>query len=280
MNVLRRRTSAAPRLFVVGLLLFVAACHRQQPPSPPVPVPQRQPTPVPVAVTNGPTLVQAMHDRYASVWYRSFTFTQKTTVSLSSGGQVVQTWYDAGTLPGNLRIDTDRTSKDGVLYARDSIFSFNNGKLVHADTGVNELLVLGFDVYVQPAARTEAVLRRLGFDLRRFHETTWHGAPVYVVGAIRGDTDSKQFWVDGNTLLLVRLLEHNRQGLSDFRIAGYQPFGGGWMATEVEQLENGKRRILEQYRDIRTNVDLSESLFDPKRWSTTPHWASKSPPLE
>ena len=219
-----------------------------------------------------------MHDRYASTWYRNLTFVQKTTVTLSSGTQVVQTWYESGQLPGRLRIDTDLASKGGVLYANDSTYNFAGGRLVSADTGLNELLVLGFDVYAQSPARTESTLRRLGFDLTRFHEGVWRGVPVYVVGAARGDTTTRQFWVDRDRLLCVRLLENTRQGRTDFRFNNYGLFGGGWVATEVEQYVNGKRRLLQQYSQIRTNVSLSDALFDPRRWATAPHWATQARP--
>lgn len=272
-----RWSPSTPRLLVVGLIVFADACHRQAQLPEPVPstVPRPKPAPGPTTVTisSGPTVIQAMHDRYASTWYRTLTFTQKTTLGLASGGELVQTWYEAGQLPGRLRIDTDRSSKGGVLYARDSTFSFTNGKLVRADTGLNALLVLGFDVYVQPAARSEAILRRLGFDLARFHPATWQGKPVYVVGAATsGDTVSKQFWVDRDRLLFVRMIERSRQGRTDVRFTNYVQYGGGWVALEVEQIVNGKRRLLEQYSDVKTNASLSDALFDPKQWATAPHW--------
>ena len=278
MSVLRRSILPTLRLVVVGSVVFGMACHRQRPASAPPPAPTPAPKPQPTAppataITSGPTLVRAMHDRYASTWYRNLTFVQKTTVGLTSGGTLVQTWYEAGQMPGRLRIDTDLASKGGVLYANDSTYTFAGGKLVKADTGFNELLVLGFDVYAQPAARTEVILRRLGFDLSRFHEATWRGVPVYVVGAARGDTTSKQFWVERDRLLFVRLLENTRQGRADFRFNSYTQFGGGWVAAEVEQYVNGKRRLLEQYSQIHTNVALPDALFDPRKWATTPHWA-------
>ncbi|MEP6493977.1 MAG: hypothetical protein ABJF01_14945 [bacterium] len=272
---------STPRL-VAGLIvstLVFAGCHRQPsesaptPPTSPAPAPQTRSAPATANITSGRALLQAMHERYAAGWYRTLTFTQKTTVALSSGGEVVQTWYEAGEVPGRLRIDTDRASKGGVIYARDSIFSFTNGKLARADTGMNDLLVLGFDVYVQPVATSEAVLRRLGFDLTHIHEARWQGKPVYVVGAVPGDTTSKQFWIERDRLLFVRLIEHTRQGRADIRFNEYVKYGGGWLAVEVDQLVNGKRRTLEQYSDVKTNVLLSEALFDPKQWATAPHWA-------
>jgi hypothetical protein len=265
---------SAPRLLGVGLVVYAAACHRQRPAVPtPAPV-QPPPQPAVVTVNSGPALIQAMHDRYANRWYRTLTFTQKTTVALPSGGQIVQTWYEAAALPGALRIDTDLSSKGGVLYAHDSSYTFNAGKLVSSDARINDLLVLGFDVYAQSAAKTEAVLRRLGFDLSRMHEATWQERPVYVVGALRGDTTSKQFWVDRERLLFVRMLENGRQGHTDTRFNSYAQYGGGWVATQVVQLVNGKRRLVEQYTGVRTDVPLSPALFDPSKWTTAPHWVA------
>jgi hypothetical protein len=217
-------------------------------------------------VRSAPTLIDAMHDRYAGDWYHTVAFTQKTTLGLPSGGEIVQTWLESARLPGHLRIDTDVGSKAGVLYARDSIFNFNGGKLTRANAGANELLVLGFDVYTQSPARTEEALRGLGFDLSKFHEGMWDGTPVYVVGAMRGDTTSKQFWIDRNRLLFVRMLESAPQGHTDVRFSGYERAGGGWIATDVTQSVNGKRRIHEQYSNVRTNVELPDAMFDPQHW--------------
>jgi hypothetical protein len=205
------------------------------------------------------------------------TFTQRTTLVAPSGGEIHQTWYEAGVFPGKLRIDSDLASRSGTLFARDSIYAFSQGKLVSAEPGLNELLVLGFDIYAQSSARTDAALRNLGFDLSRFHEGTWQGKQVYVLGAARGDTSSKQFWIDRDNLRFVRLLEHGRQGHVDIRFNKYQPAASGWIATEVVQYVNGSRRLLEEYSDVRTNVSLSDALFDPKQWATVHHWAMSGP---
>jgi hypothetical protein len=266
-------STLAPRLLGVGLVVYAAACHRAPPPAP-APTPARPQPPAVVSVSSAPELIRAMHDRYSNKWYRTITFTQKTTVALPSGGEIVQTWYEAAALPGALRIDTDLPSKGGVLYARDSSFTFSAGKLVNAAARLNDLLVLGFDVYTQPVAKTEAILGREGFDLGKLHEAEWQGRPVYVVGALRGDTTSKQFWVDRERLLFVRMLENGRQGHADTRFNYYERYGGGWVATEVVQLVNGKRRLREQYSNVKTDVPLSPDLFDPTKWATAPHWVA------
>jgi len=274
----RRRPPSTPRLVIVGLIVFVGACHRQQPTTTPAPAPARQPAPTSTAggaIASGPTLLQALHDRYAPSWFRTLTFTQKTTVRLPSGGEITQTYYESVQIPGRLRIDTDLQSKSGVLFVRDSSFRFSAGKLVGTDTSLNELLLLGFDIYAQSIARTESLLHRLGFDLNHFHESTWEGRPVYVVGAVRGDTTSRQFYIDRDRMLFLRVIEHGPRGRTDTRYDDYVQYGGGWVATRVEQYVNGKRTVLEQYSGVRVNPTLSDALFDPKQWPTAPHWARK-----
>ena len=279
MSALRRRLLPTPRLFVVGLVIL-GACHSgPSTTSTPQPVasppsarpPASAPGSVALAVTNGATLSRAIHDRYAASAPRNVTFVQKTTVILSSGSQIVQTWYTAGELPGRWRVDTDQSSKNGTLYVGDSTYAFTAGKLAKADTGINEILSVAFDVFSQPAMRSEAMLRRMGIDATKLHEGSWKGGAVYVLGATRGDTNTKQIWVERDRLLPVRLLENTKQGRADFRFNNYTQAGGQWVPGEVEQFVNGKRRLVEQLTQVRTNVSLPDALFDPKRLALVPH---------
>src|SRR5215510_2696329 len=278
MKVLHRVVSKAPRLLVVGLIVSGSACHFHVTPgdhtSQPTPADggKSAPTPEPVAITSGTTLVQAMHERYVGKWYKTLTMVQKTTVGLASGGELKQTWYQASQLPGKIRIETDPTAKSGVLYVRDSVYSIMGGKLARADTGRNDLWILGYDVYAQSPERTSALLDRAGFDLTGFHETTWKGKPVYVVGAPEGDTVSKQFWIERDRLLVVRVIGRTPQGRSDVRLTNYRRAGDAWIAREVEQYVNGKRRLREEYSDVAINAKLSPVLFDPRKWSSAPRW--------
>jgi hypothetical protein len=41
---------------------------------------------------------------------------------------------------------------------------------------------------------------------------------------------------------------------------------------EIEQFVNGKRRLLEQLTQVRTNVSLPDALFDPKRYTSAARW--------
>jgi len=56
-------------------------------------------------VTSGTDLLRAMHERYKSSWYQTVTFTQKSTTYKPDGTSSAETWYEAASLPGKLRID-------------------------------------------------------------------------------------------------------------------------------------------------------------------------------
>jgi len=248
--------------------------------SAPVPAPA---SPSPVAASraapawpDGDAVVAAMHDRYAGHYYRTITFRQKTSSLSPKGTWNVQTWYEALRLPGRLRIDFDPIKAgNGVLYARDSQFVLSNGRVSRADPGINDLLLLGFDVYANPAARTSALLRHQGIDMSRVHLDTFEGRPMIVVGALAGEGRRKQFWVDAERLYFVRLLApapRDTSKVQDIRFVNYERHGDAWLSPRVEIHSDGVLTFHEDYSDIQTDVPLDEALFDPRQWRTAKHW--------
>ena len=239
------------------------------------------PAPAPAAVTrtayaSGDELIAAMNARYAGKWYTTLTFTQKTSRLLADGKWNVQTWYEAMKVPGQLRIDFDPISAgNGVVYARDSAFTVQNGRPLRGQASINPLLLLGFDVYGNAPSRTAALLRKEGFDLARVHADTFQGRPMIVVGARQGDLLRKQFWVDAEHLYFVRSLERaprDSTKVQDVRFVNYERRGDAWIAPRVEIHTDGKLVFHEDYTDIRTGVALNEALFDPAKWKTVKHW--------
>ena len=253
-----------------AVLLLLTACGGGATTSGPSPAPA--PTPAPA---RGTALLEAMRARYAGKWYRTLTFTQRTTLVGRDGRERRETWYEALALPGKLRIDRDSTLRTGTLFASDSQFVVRNGAVVAGVAGYNPLLVLGFDVYAQPAAHTAAVLRGLGLPNGPVREDQWEGRPVFVVGGAPGDLHSPQYWVDRERLVLVRLLQPfagDTARTTDFRFADYRPVGGGWVAERVENYTGGARTLLEEYDGVRADVPLDPLLFDARRWTTARHW--------
>lgn len=224
--------------------------------------------------SSGDQVVRAMYERYRGRWYGTVTFTQKTTRRTPADTMVVETWYEAAAVPGRLRIDiAPRPGGRTIIFADDSIYVAQGDSVLRRLAGRNPLLILGFDVYGQPPERTIAALRAEGFDLGPIHEDTWKGRPVYVVGAAKGDLRSKQFWVDRERLLFVRLLEPSRADSSkmdDTRFDDYRPLGGGWIAPLVESYSGGKLVQREEYTEIKANPALPASMFTPGTRSAEP----------
>ena len=226
-------------------------------------------------VKSGEALVKAMHDRYAATWYKTVTFVQKSTTYNADGTSKAETWYEAALLPGRLRIDIGKPSDgNGYLLVDGSVTIFKDGQVKTTRQQVNMLLVLGFDVYAQSPETTLAIAKQEGFDATKFHEDAWEGKPVYVFGAEKGDLKSKQFWVEKDRLLFVRLLEPDSADpnkTQDIRFADYRKLGGGWIAALVEVHSDGKKVFSEEYSDIQKDVKLDPAVFDPQQF-TTAHW--------
>jgi hypothetical protein len=271
---MRIHPSRAALLAALSLVL-ASGCHRGRAPAPAPATPPPQAVSEP-SFRTGEDVVDAMRDRYLGKWYTTLTFKQKTSRLLPNGNWNVQTWWEAMKLPGRLRIDFDPVSAgNGVLYARDSQFVIQNGRALRGDPGINPLLLLGFDVYFAPVARTVARLRREGFDVTRVHETTFQGKPMFVVGARKGDFNRKQFWIDSERMVFVRMLEptpRDTSKMQDIRFVNYERRGTAWIAPRVEIWTEGKLVFYEDYEDVRTTVPLDDALFDPSKWKTTKHW--------
>jgi hypothetical protein len=244
------------KILLASLLLTIGLAHAQN-------------------VNTGEDVIRAMHDRYQSKWYKTVTFTQKSTTYKPDGTSSFEMWYEAALLPGKLRIDIGApTDNNGYLMVDGNISIIKKGVLAKSDKYVNILLVLGFDAYTQDPAKTIQVVKDEGYDLTKLHEDTWDGKAAYVVGADKGDLKSKQFWIEKDSLLFVRVIEPSRGDpakVDDIRFIHYQPLAGAWIAAGVEVYTEGKKVFTEDYTEIQGNVKLDPSVFDPQNFTTT-HW--------
>jgi outer membrane lipoprotein-sorting protein len=226
-------------------------------------------------ITSSEQLIAAMQKKYAKSWYKTATFVQKTTNIDKEGNRKVETWYEAMSLPGSLRIDfTPTKDGNGILFTNSQIYVFKNGKVDSTRAFVHPLMVLGFDIYHMQQSEAIEKLKGLKFDLSIFHEDTWQGRPVYVVGAKPGDAHSAQFWIDKQHLYFVRMLRPaGKDGTQtqETQFNNYVKLRGGWMSPEVVFLVDNKIVTIEEYSDLRANVSLPDKLFDPQSFATV-HW--------
>jgi hypothetical protein len=219
-------------------------------------------------IPNGQALLTAMHARYANSWYHTVTFQEQAVTRNPDGSHKTETWYEALILPGKLAIHIGSPeSSTGHLFNGGRLTSFRDGKIESTRPFVHMLLVLGFDVYRQPPETTINECIGQGFDLSKIREDKWQGGDVYVVGAYKGDLKSRQFWVEKDRLLFVRLLQpdqHDATKTDDDRFADYRRVGGGWIAARVDFYTGGVDAFTEQYSDIKGNVKLDPARFEPQ----------------
>ncbi|MDX2206030.1 MAG: hypothetical protein SFU57_00140 [Gemmatimonadales bacterium] len=230
------------------------------------------------AAPDGRDIVRAAHARYAGKWFTTMTFVQKTTYptrTTNAPGGLVQTWYETMQVPSMLRIDVaPTTGGNGMIFRNDTLYQFSGGAIRGSRPMKHSMLILLHDIHVLPAETTIANLAGLGFDLTKTHETTWEGVPVIVVGALAGDTTSKQFWFEKERLLLVRLIEPNAGGGMDAHFSGYTKHGEAWVERVIKIHQGGRLNQLEEYEDVRTNVPLEKGIFDPSRLAP-PAWVGR-----
>jgi hypothetical protein len=272
-------SSRRPLVFatVAALAVSADACRRHEvrPPAPDTSAPVQ---PVDPGINTAQRLVDAMRDRYSGKWYSTLTFVQASTFYKPDGSVLrSETWPESAMMPGRLRIDIGNPSiGNAVIYANDTVYQFQQRRLIRREPGNNPLQLLGFDVYHLPPSRTMEILSSLGYDLSTMYRANHEGRDYYVVGARQGDPKRKQFWVDADRLLLWRVLEPwlpaDTVNVREIRFQDYKEHGGGWVAEEVDFLRNGTRYFFEKYRDVKTDVEIDPALFDPRQFTTAKHW--------
>lgn len=209
----------------------------------------------------GADVIRAMHDRYAGKWYENLALVQTVTYhDVESGApDSFRVWYESIQLPGTVRSDIAPLDAGNTqLYADETWTVFEADTVVRSFPGPHPILLLGFDVYVQPVDETLARIERFGVELSQVRTDEWQGHQAYVVG-----DESRQFWVDVENLLLVRLVlkRPNTGAEREVRLEAYEPLGGGWIATELVFMLDGAVDLYERYDYWTIDVKFDPNIF-------------------
>ena len=269
-------STSSLRLGGALILAAIAGCgHPSQVSTPPAggaPAPTQS-----VSINDGESLIRAMHARYLNRWYKTITFNQTTTLVQMSGQNNDQAWYVAIAGPGKQRIDyVNPDLGNGMIVRAESTYFFSGGRPTRAPAVAwNDLLLLSQDVYLQPPEVTVSILRSLGYQLSRLRSSSFDGRTAFVVGSASvTDSASKQFWVERERLLLVRIREKRGEGqFSDIRIGDFIQAGGGWIARHTYQMQNGMPRLHQQVAGAKADTPLDPDLFEPKVFGSVKHWS-------
>jgi hypothetical protein len=263
------------RAVVLGLVLL-ASCNvfRRQPEPGPSPT-RRARVEQQGQINSTRSLVQAMQARYGRRWFSTLTFVQNNTRLKAAGGQERSRWAEYVSVPGKLRVEfLPWTMRSGVLYESGRVHTFDNGRRIDSRSQDNPILLLTADIYALPVETAVARLQESGIAIRRFSEARWRGRRAYVIGAESGNLTATQAWIDADRMVVVRWIEREsvrgRAIITDTHFENYRTVSGYPLAHEIVVHRDGRPFWRAEYTNVRVNVALSPSLFNPVRWRDAP----------
>jgi len=221
------------------------------------------------------SVLKKMHDKYSGQWYKSFTFTQTTERYKRDTLVDTQTWYEALKLPDLFRIDFgDLKDGNAVIFHRDSMYIFRHDSLKRKEVNDDNLTFLLGGMYFIPFDSVTVHLNALNYDLQKFHEDTFMGKPVYVIGANKAGEKVNQLWIEQDRLILLRFIEYTDGRKSEGVFENHLPFEGGWCEQKCSFYFDDQLAQVEYYHNCKANVSLDDAIFDPKMFGKV-HWYQK-----
>jgi outer membrane lipoprotein-sorting protein len=217
-----------------------------------------------VAPPGSKEVLKKMHDRYSGKWYKTFKFNQTTEIYRNDSLKQSETWYENIKFPNDFRIDFGNPdSGNTVIYKNDSSYLFRNGQRVNVRPDENDLLFLLGGMYFYQFDEITARIKSLGYDLDKFHEDTWKGKEVYVIGAGKGEDSVNQLWIEKENYNPLRMLKYENKNKEEAFFEDHIKLGGGFTETLVHFFINDKMVQVEKYHDLKANMEINPAIFDP-----------------
>lgn len=139
------------------LLLTFGAANAQQPAS-------------------GRELIRQMYEKNHARFYTTLTFSQEVLNYRNDSLLSKDVWHEAYLSPSNLILKfTSWESCNGVIFANDSLYTFEKGALKSTRYRMHDLLVLGFDVNNITPEESITRTEKMGYNLNRIEPSTCMG---------------------------------------------------------------------------------------------------------
>lgn len=219
-------------------------------------------------VKTGKKVIRQMHRKYKNNWCKIMAFEQYTAFYKNDSLIKKEIWSECISAPGKIIIKYGgKQSNSGMLFANDTMYTFDNGKMIEKRRQIHDLMVLGFDVYFQSPRKTFTQLKELGYDINIVHLDTLDNKPVYVIGAPKNNDTLAQFYIDKENLYFLKLKKKKGEHIKEIQFQNYKKIEGYWVATQIVFLTNGKVNIIEDYFDIKIYNSIDENIFKPENFS-------------
>lgn len=215
-------------------------------------------------VENGQDVIRLMKEKYNNTYLENFTFSQHVKEYENDSVTLKTIWHEAYSYPGNLIIKMDSfNSGSGYVFNQDTLYVLNNNHVDFKMENINDLVVLGFDVYPDPIEKTVKRLTKQGYDFSKVFETTVNNRPVYCVGASNENENTNRFYIDKENLYFIKYIKNTDHGISEVEFTDYEKVGDQLLATKVIFLNNGNLVMTEEYYDIKLPESIDSKIFDP-----------------
>jgi hypothetical protein len=200
----------------------------------------------------GEKLLVKMYNKYKKGPCGCYTFSQKNAHYKADTVSGTSVWHERIEFPDRFTIVFGDSAKGNyVVFRNDSSLQYRAGKFIKSKTDSSALLLLLGGMFYRPFDDVLQRLRDAKFDLTKTHEENWNGSVVNVIGAIKGDVTSNQFWIDKKTMRIMRIIQWIGPETMDMRFESHQKWCGGYVETKVSFRRNGKLEQVEEYYNIR-----------------------------
>jgi hypothetical protein len=218
-------------------------------------------------------IIKQMYATHATGFRKNLSFIQQTAFYRNDSLIKKATWYEVLVYPDKLRIDIDNPADgNAIFYVNDSAYRFQKSELKNKSLQPHDLLFVLGGMYSFTLDIVYKKLKAIGYNINKTFETTWKGQKVIVAGTDSLETESNQFWIDKEKLVVVRILNNKDGQKTEIHCDDYIKLGNHWCETSIEFYVNGKLRQTEKYRELKENFTLEMEYLNPYKFGKVNFW--------
>lgn len=213
----------------------------------------------------GEEVIKEMYRLKSKNVHKYMTFEQQTLFFENDMFKKQEKWFEAIGCPGKLIVKMDAfDSGKGLLFANDTMYNFEGGKLQSASYKIHDLVWLGFDIFFINPEISIPQTHKLGYDVSKMYLADHYGTEMYAIGASSKDDKSNQFWIDKEKLTLVKVVKFGNDGsVHETIFDKFMQMGVIWVGTQLIFKKNGQKWLEEKYSNIKFSSSFDESVFKP-----------------
>jgi len=220
-----------------------------------------------IKFNTGKDVIDFMYQKYKQGPCKLYTFSQKNNHFRNDSIVGTSEWHEYIEFPDKFRIDFgEKTEGNFIIFKNDSSYNYKNNELKTIRSNTNTLLLLLGGMYYRELADVDTRLKMEGYNTQILSTQKLNKQPVYVIGALHGDTLSNQIWVSKKNWRVLRIIEKiDETSTMDMTFDAFQKSCNGYIETKVTFKRNGKIEQVEEYYDIIAHDIFSADVFYPKK---------------